>query len=404
MIIYVSGSVGSKKNGGSSTSGFEFLQFLRIKYKNVILITTDDIDLDSLSFDKFYGHQLNRVKQVIKLKKPNKLLDFSVRSFLRIIYYFISDFFSKRKVDLTEFFESDSVENIIYVNSWDGLFDPSILLNSTKFKTVCIVRGSPESFIWQSHDSDKTKAIRDAASFLELFDKLIFVSDNGRKDWGKVLSKNIESYYLPNSINETEIDKVKEMSESDVKSRLKLDKTDYNVIVVGSVQKRKAQDILLEIAPEVIKAIPNIKFHIVGIISNTWGGDIIHKNIIASEYKDYFVFHGHSDEALLFMYAGDLMLFTSHAEAFPRTVAEYMAIGKPILAANVSGVGEMIIHDFNGYLYDPLKPLELANLMKKLVYDKEKQKVFAKNALDSYNNRFSKQIHIKKALEVFENI
>ena len=55
MIVYVSDSINSKKNGGSSTSGFEFLQFLRMNYSEVVLITSDLITEAELGVE-FYDN------------------------------------------------------------------------------------------------------------------------------------------------------------------------------------------------------------------------------------------------------------------------------------------------------------------------------------------------------------
>ena len=147
-----------------------------------------------------------------------------------------------------------------------------------------------------------------------------------------------------------------------------------------------------------------MQFHIIGIVSKTWGGDDIYNEVVNSEFADKFTFHGHSDHALMFMQAADLLIFTSHAEAFPRTVAEYMAIGKPILAADVSGVGEMIKHGNNGFLYDSHDPSSLIEVFRRIEDNQEIKEVFARNASVFYWKNFSKSIHMSRSIEVFKII
>jgi glycosyltransferase involved in cell wall biosynthesis len=402
MIIYLSDSINSKKHGGSSTSGFEFLQFLRVHYKDVVLVTSDKISIDAFG-SEFYGVNLNQLAAVITIRRKVAILDRSLRSFVRPIYYFLKDLGKKNSIDLNKYY-TEGGENILYVNSWSALFSSKILKNADRFTSVCIVRGSPESFIYQSFEEDKTEAVNNAAEFLERFDNLIYVSENGQKAWSKILMKKIESFYLPNSINEEEINRVKEVSPLDASLKLGFDQSAYNIVVVGSVQKRKAQDILLKVVKDFLVIKPNLQFHIVGIVSKTWGGDDIYNEIINSEFADRFTFHGHSDEVVLYMQAADLLIFTSHAEAFPRTVAEYMAIGKPILAADVSGVSEMIKHGENGYLYNSHEPKSLIEVFRKLEDNQEEKQRLAKNASISYWNNFSKSIHMLRAIAVFKEI
>ncbi len=402
MIIYISDSINSKKNGGSSTSGFEFLQFLRIQYKDVVLITSDYISNEELG-SEFYDIKLNKVSAVNVIRRKVPILDYSIRSLIRPIYYFIKDFGKKTKVDLSKYYSKDG-ENILYINSWSAINSPNTIKNANFFKKVCIVRGSPESFIYQSFETDKNEAVQNAADYLEQFDNLIYVSENGLKDWSKILKNKIESFYLPNSINEYEINKVKQITPGDAASKLGFDKSYYNIVIVGSVQKRKAQDILLKVVKDFLEIKPNLKMHIVGVVSKTWGGDEIYNDIINSEYADKFIFHGHSDEVVMYMQASDLLIFTSHAEAFPRTVAEYMSLGKPILAADVSGVSEMIKDGENGYLYNSLDPNTLIEAFKKIENDESEKNRLARNAHDTYWNVFSKRIHIARAIEVFKKI
>ena len=403
MIIYISENLNNKKNGGSSTSGFEFLQFLRIKHKNIVVLTVDKLNLNSDN-GLFYGRKVNEIKKVVTLNRPYFLKIVTFKKVLKKIYYYFKDIFKTKSCDLSIFFDENSSENVIYVNSWSTLFDKNKIHNYDGFKKVCIVRGSPESFFWQSFDIDKNKAIRDAANYLELFDNLIFVSNNGLKAWNKIFKKPIKSYYLPNSINEIDIEEAIKLSVDDAKTKLRINSNNYNIIVVGSIQKRKAQDVLLGIIKDLIKEIPNVKFHIVGGVSDTWGGDVIYDDILNSDFSDYFNFHGHSDEQILLMQAADICLFTSRAEAFPRTVAEYMALGKPIIASNVSGVNEMIIDGENGILYKNDNLKKATNAIIQLYNDSDLANNLGKRARADYYSKFSKEVHISNALKVFSEI
>lgn len=401
MVIYISESLNSKKNGGSSLSGYEFLQLLRIKYKDIVVLTYDDLLIDEVNNDdEFYGHKLNRIHRIIIPKKIYTLGKVSVRRILIKIYYFFMYLFRKKTIDLEEF--KSQGENVLFVNSWSTIFRNNIK-SYEKYHTVCIVRGSPESFIWQSHEKDKEKLLYKEAAYLDQFKSLIYVSKNGIDSWSKYKAKKTNNFYLPNSINEIDLEIEREKYLSGDSPSL-YDQDDYNILVVGSIQIRKAQDLLLNLFPKLPKLKRNAKIHLVGNISEMWGGNEIIKKIKESNYSKYFVIHGHSDNVFKYMFQADLLIFTSRAEAFPRTVAEYMGVGKPIIAADVSGVNEMIDNNKNGLLYDPFKKNDLINAVESVLNSHDKGRALGLNAKKTYYNNFSKSEQAKKANTIMEKI
>jgi glycosyltransferase involved in cell wall biosynthesis len=66
----------------------------------------------------------------------------------------------------------------------------------------------------------------------------------------------------------------------------------------------------------------------------------------------------------------DLFVFCSEWEGMPNAVAEAMACGRPVIAANIPGVKELIKHEKNGLLYPPADVNALASRIERLVKDK----------------------------------
>ena len=110
--------------------------------------------------------------------------------------------------------------------------------------------------------------------------------------------------------------------------------------------------------------------------------------------------HGHSDNVFKYMFQADLLIFTSRAEAFPRTVAEYMGVGKPIIAADVSGVNEMIIDEENGLLFNPFKKESLLNVLTKYLREEEQYTKLGEEAWSFYYSIISKKNHIDKFIQI----
>lgn len=401
MIIYISESLNSKKDGGSSLSGADFLNILCSFYNNVIVISNDDFSVNN---EMWYNMVLNKPISNVVLKRNYNWNNLTLRDFLKNMYFIFQDFFKKKSVNLDVFFEEDGL-NVIYVNSWSNLFLSNRISYSKEFSKTCVVRGNPESFVYQSIGIDKNQEVFKASRYLLKFDSLIYVSSKGKEDWGKILFPNIiDSYYLPNSIDEVEVNLINSYSKSEVRKKMGVSNVDYNIVIVGSVQTRKGQDILIQIMPELIKFLPNVKFHIVGGVSTRWGGNKIFQDISNSIYSHKFKFYGHSNKVLDIVYSSDICLFTSRGEAFPRAVAEYMALGQTIIAPKVSGIPEMIEHNISGLLYDINNPLEIVNLIKYVLDNPNLASNLAKNARQGYYNKFAKNLQILRAHQIFNSL
>uniref|UniRef100_UPI0040470F4D glycosyltransferase family 4 protein n=1 Tax=Algoriphagus sp. TaxID=1872435 RepID=UPI0040470F4D len=400
MIVYVSESLNSKKDGGSSLSGSDFLNLLCVKFNNVSVISND---LFKFQNSLWYGYELTKPKYIVSVKRSYQVQTFNFLRVLKKIIYFLIDLFKPSIVNLDKFYEPNGV-NILFVNSWSSIYSSNKLKGMDKFHQVCIVRGNPESFIWQSFGKDKTQEVLSAASYLKNFNSLIYVSSIGMSAWASFLPDRINSFYLPNSINENEVNKIFNVSKNEVQFKNGIDHRKFNIVLVGSVQIRKGQDLLLVVIEDLIKLIPNIEIHIVGGISRTWGGDGIYEKLTNSEFKNYFKFHGHTERALEFIRSADVCLFTSRGEAFPRAVAEYMALGSAIVSSNVSGVPEMILHGENGFLYDINSPSDMNKFIYSLYLDSKLSERVSLNARKIYFEKFSKKTQIVKSSNIFSEI
>ena len=102
--------------------------------------------------------------------------------------------------------------------------------------------------------------------------------------------------------------------------------------------------------------------------------------------------------------ASDLTLFTSRAEAFPITILEYMALGKPIVASNVSGVPEMIVDGWNGLLYDNNDNAKLIENLSKLYKDNNLREEISQNAISYYKEKFCEKEFTKNTLKILDEL
>lgn len=68
-----------------------------------------------------------------------------------------------------------------------------------------------------------------------------------------------------------------------------------------------------------------------------------------------------------FVSACDIMVVASTTEALSMSVLESMAMAKPIVATDVGGIPEQIVHGENGFLFHPFDVYTLANHIEKII-------------------------------------
>jgi len=116
-------------------------------------------------------------------------------------------------------------------------------------------------------------------------------------------------------------------------------------------------------------------------------------------------FHGFLEDPLPLMSQMDLILLTSASEGVPRCLMEALSLGKTVIASNIPGINDLIIHGQTGFLFEAGDVDGLANLIHSVIIDKS---YFPPNELvDFMLNNFDVnscgQIMFQQILKVFEN-
>jgi glycosyltransferase involved in cell wall biosynthesis len=131
--------------------------------------------------------------------------------------------------------------------------------------------------------------------------------------------------------------------------------------------------------------------------SLTWKLDLIgdgpeHESMqqLASLLKidDRVTFHGYQQDPAAILSRAQLFVLSTRSEAFPRSILEAMRAGLPIVASNVGGVSEAILHGENGLLVPPSSPDALAGALRAVILDSSLRQHFGASARRDYEERF----------------
>lgn len=98
----------------------------------------------------------------------------------------------------------------------------------------------------------------------------------------------------------------------------------------------------------------------------------------------------------------DVCCLTSFSEGFSNSILEYMRAGKPVVATNVGGAGEVIEHGVNGYLVDSDDSDALAARVAELLNEPEKAAAYGQVGKATVLQKFAPARRLEKTLALYE--
>jgi glycosyltransferase involved in cell wall biosynthesis len=154
-----------------------------------------------------------------------------------------------------------------------------------------------------------------------------------------------------------------------VRSELGLPEAAPVVGTIGRLSTQKGHTYLVQAAPAVIAARPDVRFLVAG------DGDLmepLQDEARALGIPDRFVFAGHRTDVPDLLGAIDVLALPSLYEGTPLALFEAMAAGKAIVASAVDGCAEVLEHGRTALLVPPARPDALAQALLALLADEGK--------------------------------
>lgn len=128
------------------------------------------------------------------------------------------------------------------------------------------------------------------------------------------------------------------------------------------------------------------------------------KNYITNKNLKNIYLMGTKKNVFSFLRKSDIYLSTSLYEGLPISIIEAMSIGLPIIASDVTGNCDAVIHGKSGYLYK-LGEVDMAvNYLKKLLNNDELRMKLGKNSHNIQRNIFSLEKMINQYLDLYEKV
>ena len=185
-----------------------------------------------------------------------------------------------------------------------------------------------------------------------------------------------------------------------MKKKLEIPEGNLVVGTTGRLTRIKGHRYLIEAAARIVDARPDTTFVFLG------DGELLDelKNMASRlGIEENVKFPGWRPDVAEVMSIFDVFVLPSLNEGMGRVLVEAMALGKPIVASDVGGISDLVIHDRNGYLV-PVGDVEtLAARIKELLDDFGKREKMG-NMGRRYAAKYSSEEMVKKIDQLYREL
>lgn len=129
------------------------------------------------------------------------------------------------------------------------------------------------------------------------------------------------------------------------------------ICMVGNFSRKKDQQQLIEVLPELQKKHSELHLVLVGRGSNLKNLQNCTKDL-GLQQSVTFVINCNTPEPIIRASCIGVLL-SPEGEGLSNAIIEYMALGKPVIASDMGGNSELVSHDLTGYLVDNNSPEQL---------------------------------------------
>ncbi len=109
------------------------------------------------------------------------------------------------------------------------------------------------------------------------------------------------------------------------------------------------------------------------------------------------------DETMKILKASQMLVVPSRTESIPQVIKEAFYLKVPVIATNVGGNPELVVHQETGILVPPEDPEKLTIAINNLLDNEESRRNFADNAFEFINKNFSWDVLLEKYTNLYES-
>lgn len=168
--------------------------------------------------------------------------------------------------------------------------------------------------------------------------------------------------------------------------------TKHVVGMVASFSPLKDYGTYIKAAQQVLNKNSDIIFLCVGA-----GDDSTYRKLVKPEFNNRIKFLGPQQNVESIINICNIGVLATYTEGIANSIMEFMALGKPVVATDGGGTGELINDDETGFLVKPKSPEELASKIEYLLDNDE----IASNMGEEGKERIRKEFSMEEMINSF---
>jgi len=195
--------------------------------------------------------------------------------------------------------------------------------------------------------------------------------------------------------------------ECNLRSRFNINNNGFVIGLIGQITPNKGQDVFIRALAQVVRKHPNVRALVVGdtvIDDSKWFLVELKQLVQELGISDKVIFTGFVKNITDLYRCLDIVVLPSRSEGFGRTIAEAMAMGKPVIASRVGGLPELISEGETGLLVPPGDSNSLADAIVKLVENRSLAKKLGFNGRRKVKEQFSVEKNVRKIERVYMSL
>jgi glycosyltransferase involved in cell wall biosynthesis len=182
---------------------------------------------------------------------------------------------------------------------------------------------------------------------------------------------------------------------------------DTDAVVVGTVGRlvwQKGFHELFAAAERLRDTRPEIVFVVVGGSDAGKADAITSEQLADARRRGHIVFAGSRDDMERVYQGFDLFVLPSHREGFPRSAMEAAASEVPVIATDIRGCRQVVVHGQTGLLVPLHDPLRLTTAIEELALDPALRRRMGVAGRRKAEAEFDDQAVVSKTLDAYERV
>ena len=175
------------------------------------------------------------------------------------------------------------------------------------------------------------------------------------------------------------------------------------VLMVGRLLLEKGVREFVDAARLVRTKLPDTSFSLAGGADPNNPSSIDERVIAEWKRKGDVSFLGHTEEVRDLLQAADLVVLPSYREGAPLSLIEAAACGLPLVATDVPGCREVVLHKVNGLLVPPKNSQLLSEAIVELLLDPERRRAMGGESRKLACEVFAQDRVIRETMDVYSD-